>query len=206
MAHTSDSTLVLVNGTKNAEHFHNKARFELAELEAAGFDFEYARKNLGIKKENWHSGAYKKVATPRFNGGIKAMMISRLQKGDKLYRFGAQTFSRECIATGRWWFDEDVCIYLWKISGNDDHKFRSSARSCFAVPEEWSDMSRIVTGTLAHDYWCFKGVSATARSSSKSTSMHGGGMISLQIYIPGGLDQESFENDLKDGALLRSVY
>lgn len=197
--------IALVNGTHNSDFFFDHRKYELAELESAGFDFSFARKHFKVRSDNWDQGSYKKVSNPKFNGGIRCRLVARLEKGDRLFRFGRQNSTRDDVATGSWWFDEETCRYLWKISGMDDGAFRNNARYCFCVPDEWSDMSRLVSCELDSSYWCFKGFSEPVRRAPQLATMTGFDSTPMQIYLPGGLSDSDRKN-VKDVAINRSVY
>ena len=131
---------------------------------------------------------------------------TRLQKGDKIYRFSDSKHDLERIVGGGWWFDIDTCIFLWSKAGagQTDSGFRSAARAAFGVLHEWGDMGKLVTGTLAHDFWAFKGL--TAAATGKEGSIHNPyGLNGLQIFVPGGLATPDF-TDVKYASLTRVAY
>ena len=147
-----------------------------------------------------HPEDYKRVQA-KFNGGISSPIETRLQKGDKIYRFSGSSTPLDRHVAGRWWFDEEACIFLWSKAKNRDSEFRSLARAMFAVLHEWGDMGNLVTGTLCEDFWALKGMSAPATSDKQS--LHNPfGLNGLQIFVPGGFTQADLVS-LRPAALNR---
>jgi hypothetical protein len=102
--------------TRNEGH-HTGRLYEQAQLDAAGFDHSVTG------------------GQPRFNGGVTAPLETRLQRGDKIYRFSSSPKTRrEDQVSGCWWFDYDTCLFLWSKSRGTDQGFRDAAgrpsRSC----------------------------------------------------------------------------
>ena len=185
--------------TANQEH-HFGRLYDMAKLGAAGFSWPVENIN------DWHPGMYKNVQ-PRFNGGVCCPYESRLQAGDKLYRFAPSGCSLENHLRGRWWFDEETCVFLWSKSGyeNRDANFRNQARRAFGVLDEWGDMGNLVTVVLKEDFWCIKGSTAPAKESSGPVVMHNPfGTDVLQIFVPGGFTEATVT--AKRAAFDRLVY
>lgn len=168
--------------TTNAHH-HEGELYELALLRSIGH------------KSPWNPELHLCCKRP-FNGGIQSNRLeSHLEKGDKIFRFSDKKRAPEKndVISGCWWFDQETCIYLWKISSSGE-KFRDNARDAFGVLEEWGDMGNLVSGFLTSNFWCFKGVTATAEGSGKKIvgGMHG--LDALQVFVPGGFKPEDFDD------------
>lgn len=173
-------------GTRNGDHHFGKDYHE-AQLKAAGFD------------------SRRKGGQPRFNGGVCALLETRLQAGDKLYRFSGsnrKTMAEQFI--GEWWFDEDMCVLLWKLSDGSDNGFREAARRVFAVLPEWSDMNFCVSGVLRHDFWAIRGTTAAARGRTETIS-NSLGLDARQLFVPGKLGLADFR-DARRVSLTRVAY
>lgn len=181
-------------GTRNS-HLHAGKPYLIAQLEAVGYEWPPGTVWRGEK----HPAEYWRCQ-PRFNGGIVSAIEVRLQRGDKIYRFAGSDTPQDRHISKCWWFDEDTCIFLWSRSGGTDHGFRNAAREAFAVIRDWSDMDRLVTGRLAHDFWAFKGVTATATGAG-STMRDRNGFDAMQLFVPGGFKAGDF-NDLKLAMLM----
>lgn len=178
-------------GTRNGDHHFGKL-YDDAQLAAAG----YQRRRKGEQ--------------PRFNGGVVAQREVRLHAGDKLYRFcGSDAKSLEQQSRGSWWFDEEMCLFLWSISDGTDASFREAARTVFAVLPEWSDMNFCVAGRLQADYWAIRGTTARAAGRDGHLSNRYG-HEARQLFVPGQLSLDAFKakdvSDFKRVSLTRSVY
>jgi|GEM_PF-4236257 len=188
--------------TVNEGH-HQGTLYEIAQLEAAGYQWPDSAKWGGTL----HPEKYK-TTQAKFNGGIVSPIESRLQKGDKIYRFADSKLDFATHMGGRWWFDYDTCLALYKHSGTGltDEGFRRAARAGMAVLYEWGDMGKLVTGVLNHDFWAIKGCSAPAygkRNGEKINNPYG--LDVLQMFVPGGFKKEHF-TDIKYAALTRLKY
>lgn len=175
-------------GTRNGDRHFGRS-YQDAQLDAAGV----FRSNPRVQK-------------PKFNGGITSPLETRLQTGDKIYRFAGSRQTRlEDQIRGSWWFDYDTCLFLWsKVKDDSDEGFRNVARTAFAVLDEWSDMNFCVSGVLAYDFWAISG--NTARADSGAThAINPYGLLVRQIFIPGGLTRNDF-NIVRPASLTRVGY
>jgi len=176
------------DGTKNGDYHADRTKYNAACLRAAGFDKKHSTD-----------------AQPVFNGGLWAPRESRQQVGDKIYRFNDSSVTGLAKQVkGEWWFDEDTCLTLMKICYGDLRKLRDTARSAFAVLDEWGDMCFLVTGTLKYDFWTIKGFTATAETALDKRVGHFGRDV-MQIFIPGGFVVEDF-SVVRPAAITRNVY
>jgi len=127
-----------------------------------------------------------------YNGGLYGRRVSRVQKGDLLFRFSdSSKDTLESRFRGDWWFDRE-CLATIRWAGmltNSD--FTAAARSHLGVLYEWGDMKNLVGGLLTADFWCFRGLTGAVDGERQKMS---GPLRTdvMQIYVPGGLRLGNF--------------
>lgn len=127
-----------------------------------------------------------------YNGGLYGRRVSRLEKGDLLFRFSDSR--RRTLAdkfSGDWWFDRECLITIRQAGRMQNSDFTAIARSYLGVLYEWGDMKNLVGGCLTADFWCFKGMTGAIAGAQQKMS---GPMRTdvLQLYVPGGLRLGNF--------------
>jgi hypothetical protein len=162
--------------------------------ESYGSGVRLARANL------WSAG-FKPVDDPdpiavtdpgNYNGGICFKRVSRIQRGDLLFRFSdskIKALDKKCA--GYWWFEQD-CFSTIRLTGQlENSDFTSTARSLLGILYEWGDMGNLVSGILTADFWCYKGLTGAVAGQKQNFS---GPLRTdmVQIYVPGGLTLSDF--------------
>jgi hypothetical protein len=138
-----------------------------------------------------------------YNGGLYARRISRVQKGDILFRFSdSRRTSLEEQFSGLWWFDQDCFATIRRTSRMQNADFTETARTLLGVLYEWGDMRNFVGGRLTADFWCFKGLTGAVSGERQRMSGHFRDDV-VQIFVPGGLTltyfEQSHDNLLQSG-------
>jgi hypothetical protein len=127
-----------------------------------------------------------------YNGGLYGRRVSRIEKGDLLFRFsdsGKQTLESKFF--GNWWFDRECLVTIRRAGRLENSDFTDAARSYLGVLYEWGDMKNLVGGLLTEDFWCLKGL--TGAVAGKRQKMSGPMRTDvMQIYVPGGLRLTNF--------------
>ena len=132
------------------------------------------------------------TAQGRYNGGLYGRRVSRIQKGDLLFRFSdGSRRTLESKFAGDWWFDRECLATIRWTSRLENSDFTAAARSYLGVLYEWGDMQNLVGGLLTADFWCFKGLTGGVDGERQKLS---GPLRTdvVQIFVPGGLKLENF--------------
>jgi len=128
-----------------------------------------------------------------YNGGIDSRRLSRLQKGDLLFRFSdSRNFDLEGRFAGAWWFDRECLATIRWAARLDNSDFRDAARSYLGILYEWGDMGNLVGGLVNADFWCFRGLTGPISGQRQSASGPFRTDV-VQIYVPGGLRLRDFD-------------
>jgi len=141
---------------------------------------------------NQHQDAGALTSPLEYNGGLYGRRISRLQKGDLLFRFSDSKWrSLEEQFAGSWWFDRECLATIRWAARMENCDFTASARSHLGVLYEWGDMRNLVGGLLNADFWCFKGLTGGVEGARQKMS---GPLRTdvMQIFVPGGLSLNNF--------------
>jgi hypothetical protein len=127
-----------------------------------------------------------------YNGGLYGRRVSRLQKGDLLFRF-SDSRNRDPTSrfAGAWWFDRECFATLRRASRLENADFTETARSYLGVLYEWGDMKNLVGGLLTADFWCLKGLTGAVHGARQSASGPFRTDV-VQIYVPGGISLRYF--------------
>jgi len=144
------------------------------------------------------------TAQGNYNGGLYCRRVSRLEKGDLLFRFsdsGKQNL--ESKFSGDWWFDRECLATIRWASRLENSDFTIAARSYLGVLHEWGDMKNLVGGLLTADFWCFKGLTGGVAGARQKLS---GPLRTdvVQIYVPGGLRLADFRQP-RDNVLTSGI-
>lgn len=130
------------------------------------------------------------AARGSYNGGIVAARVSRLQKGDLLFRFSnIEKTDLEARFAGDWWFSRDCLATIRWAARMENSDFREAARSYLGIV--WGDSQNLVGGLLNADFWCFTGLTGAVEGEGRRMS---GPLRTdvVQIYVPGGLRLSDF--------------
>jgi len=137
-----------------------------------------------------------------YNGGLFAGRMSRLQKGDRLFRFSnSDKRTLEERFEGDWWFDWECLATIRAASRIENADFAATARSFLGML--WGDKTNLVGGLLTADFWCLKGL--TGAFGDQQQHMSGPPRTDvMQIYVPGGLKLAYFSQP-RDNLLISGI-
>jgi hypothetical protein len=133
-----------------------------------------------------------------YNGGLYGRRMSRLVRGDLLFRFSdSRRANLESRFSGNWWFDRECLATIRWAARMENSGFTDAARSYLGVLHEWGDMRNLVGGLLTADFWCLKGLTAAVAGERQKFS---GPLRTdvMQIYVPGGLRLGNFSQARDD--------
>ena len=144
-----------------------------------------------------------------YNGGLYGKRVSRLQKGDLLFRFSDSLSVRgDNRFAGQWWLDAECFATIRRASRLENSDFIETARSFLGVLNDWSDMKNLVGGVLTADFWCFKGLTGGFEGVDKMgrhQRMSGPARTDVvQIFVPGGLTLANF-TEVRDNILTSGI-
>jgi hypothetical protein len=140
-----------------------------------------------------------------YNGGLYGRRISRLEKGDLLFRFSdSSKATLESRFSDDWWFDGECLATIRWAARLENSDFTRAARSHLGVLYEWGVMKNLVGGLLTADFWCFKGLACGVAGERQKLS---GPLRSdvVQIYVPGALKLGNFRQ-IRDDVLTSGIF
>ncbi len=162
----------------NQEAFDRIESYELAKGRQFG-----RLKHTGFGDKYMPDGGY--------NGGIENPEFHPIPLSSLLIRFGGSAWKGSDpfagrVAAGEWWLDYDNLVRIVEYARAIDETLAYAVRQTCAVPDDWSDMTLLITGYTRSPLWAYKGLGNVAFGKKVTIDPKSPGKPAVeQLYIPG---------------------